>query len=78
LENNRLAGKPLVSIISVGMSKFGKMDGLCGRELFAKAICEAFEKVPNLNPKTDVEALFVGHMSEFYEHQGHTGPTLAD
>lgn len=20
----------------------------------------------------------MGHMSEFYEHQGHTGPTLAD
>jgi acetyl-CoA C-acetyltransferase len=31
-----------------------------------------------LDPKKDVKALFVGHMGESYEHQGHTGPTLAD
>jgi hypothetical protein len=26
----------------------------------------------------DIEALFVGHMGESYEHQGHTGPKLAE
>jgi len=50
---------------------------LC-RELFAEATQEAFNRCPNLNPIKEIEALFVGHMGESYEHQGHTGPTLAD
>jgi len=49
-----------------------------GREIFAEAAKEAFERCPNLDPVKDVEALFVGHMGESYEHQGHTGPTVAD
>ncbi len=73
-----MASKPLVSIVSAGLSKFGKREGIYGRELFAEAVKEAFERSPNLNPKRDVEALFVGHMGESYEHQGHTGPTLLD
>lgn len=73
-----MVGKPLVSIVSAGLSRFGRRDGVYARELFAEAVSEAFERCPNLDPKKDVEALFVGHMSESYEHQGHTGPTLAD
>jgi len=73
-----MVGKPLVSIVSAGLSRFGKRDGVYARELFAEAVSEAFERCPNLDPKKDVEALFVGHMGESYEHQGHTGPTLAD
>jgi len=73
-----VAGKPLVSIISAGMSKFGRIEGMYARELFAEAAREAYERCPNLDPKKDIKALFVGHMSEYYEHQGHTGPTLAD
>ena len=73
-----MVGKPLVSIVSAGLSKFGKRDGVYARELFAEAVSEAFERCPNLDPKKDVNALFVGHMGESYEHQGHTGPTLAD
>ncbi|MEM3761051.1 MAG: thiolase domain-containing protein, partial [Candidatus Bathyarchaeia archaeon] len=38
----------------------------------------AFDRCPNLNPKKDIQALFVGHMGESYEHQGHTGATMAD
>ena len=72
-----MKGKPLVSIISAGLSKFGKLEGLYGREIFAEAVKEAFDRCPNLNPK-DIQALFVGHMGESYEHQGHTGATLAD
>jgi acetyl-CoA C-acetyltransferase len=49
-----------------------------GREIFAEAAKEAFERCPNLDPVKDIEALFVGHMGESYEHQGHTGPTLTD
>jgi len=73
-----MVNKPLVSIVSAGLSKFGRLDGIYGRELFADAAKEAFDRCPNLNPIKDVEALFVGHMGESYEHQGHTGPTLAD
>jgi acetyl-CoA C-acetyltransferase len=49
-----------------------------GREIFAEAAKEAYERCPNLDPLKDIEALFVGHMGESYEHQGHTGPTLTD
>jgi acetyl-CoA C-acetyltransferase len=73
-----MTSKPLVSIVSAGLSKFGRLDGMYCRELFADAAKEAFDRCPNLNPRKDVEALFVGHMGESYEHQGHTGPTLAD
>ncbi len=73
-----MVGKPLVSIVSAGLSRFGRLDGMYSREIFAEAAKEAFERCPNLDPAKDVEALFVGHMGESYEHQGHTGPTLAD
>jgi acetyl-CoA C-acetyltransferase len=73
-----LKGKPLVSIVSAGLSKFGKLDGLYAREIFAEAAKEAFDRCPKLDPKKDIQALFVGHMGEAYEHQGHTGATMAD
>jgi len=60
------------------MTKFGKHDGLLTRELFAEAASEAFERCPKLEPKQDIKAMFIGHMGEAYEHQGHTGSTLAD
>jgi acetyl-CoA C-acetyltransferase len=73
-----LNGKPLVSIVSAGLSKFGKNEGLYARELFAEAVKEAFERCPRLDPKRDIKAMFVGHMGESYEHQGHTASTVAD
>ena len=73
-----MKGKPLVSIVSAGLSKFGKLDGLYAREIFAEATKEAFNRCPKLDPKKDIQALFVGHMGESYEHQGHTGATMAD
>ena len=71
-------GKPLVSIVSAGLSKFGKLEGLYAREIFAEAAKEAFDRCPRLDPKKNIQALFVGHMGESYEHQGHTGATIAD
>jgi acetyl-CoA C-acetyltransferase len=71
-------GKPLVSIVSAGLSQFGRLEGLYAREIFAEAAKEAFDRCPRLDPKKDIEALFVGHMGEAYEHQGHTGATVAD
>jgi len=73
-----LKGKPLVSIVSAGLSKFGKLEGMYSREIFAEAAKEAYDRCPNLDPKKDIKALFVGHMGESYEHQGHTGATMAD
>ena len=73
-----LNGKPLVTIISAGMSKFGKHDGLLAREIFAEAAKEAFSRCPKLNPKNDIKAMFIGHMGEAYEHQGHMGAAAAD
>jgi acetyl-CoA C-acetyltransferase len=73
-----MQGKPLASIVSAGMSKFGKFEGVYYRELFAEAAREAFEKCPNLDPKRDIKALMVGQMGESFEHQGHTGPTVLD
>jgi acetyl-CoA C-acetyltransferase len=73
-----LNGKPLVSIVSAGLSKFGKHEGLYARELFSYAAKEAFDRCPKLDPKRDVKAMFIGHMGESYEHQGHTGSAAAD
>lgn len=70
--------KPLAAIVSAGLSKFGKRDGVSGRELFAEAALEAFSKCPNLEPKKDIEALIVGNMSESFEHQCHSAPIMAD
>jgi acetyl-CoA acetyltransferase len=75
---SRLKGKPLASIVSAGLSKFGKLEGLYAREIFADAAKEAFDRCPKLDPQKDIQALFVGHMGESYEHQGHTGATMAD
>lgn len=71
-------GKPLVSIISAGLTKFGKHEGLYARELFSYAAKEAFDRCPKLEPKRDIKAMFIGHMGEAYEHQGHTGSAVAD
>jgi len=73
-----LNGKSLVSIVSAGLSKFGKNEGLYARELFAEAVKEAFDRCPRLEPKRDIKAMFVGHMGESYEHMGHTGAATAD
>jgi acetyl-CoA C-acetyltransferase len=78
LDVSVLTQKNLVSIVSSGLSKFGRLEGKFSREIFAEAAKEAFEKCPNLDPVKDIEALFIGHMGESFEHQGHTGPILAD
>jgi acetyl-CoA C-acetyltransferase len=73
-----LNGKPLVSIISAGMSKFAKHDGLLAREIFSQAVQEAYSRCPKLEPKSDIKAMFIGQMGEAYEHQGHMGSIAAD
>jgi acetyl-CoA C-acetyltransferase len=60
------------------MSKFQKHDGLLAREIFTIAIQETFSRCPKLEPKRDIKTMFIGHMGEAYEHQGHMGAILAD
>jgi len=69
---------PIASIVSAGISKFGVREGLYSRELFSEAAKEAFDNCPNLDPRRDVKALFVGMMSESYEHQAHVAPLFLD
>jgi acetyl-CoA C-acetyltransferase len=73
-----LNGRPLVAIISAGLSKFGKREESTGRELFVEAAIEAYERCPNLNPKKDIKSLVIGQMSECFEHQGHSAPMISD
>ena len=65
-------------MVSAGLSKFGKREGLYARELFAEAVKEAFDRCPRLEPKRDIKAMFIGHMGESYEHQGHMGAAATD
>jgi len=71
-------GRPIASIVSAGVSKFGVREGLYTRELFAEAATEAFHQCPNLTPNRDIKALFVGMMSDSYEHQAHVAPLFLD
>jgi len=68
----------LAAIVSAGLSRFGKRDGLYARELFAEASHECFENCKNLRPSRDIEALYVGQMCESYEHQAHIAPLMLD
>jgi len=70
--------KPLAAIVSAGLSKFGRLDGMSLREIFAIAAKEAIDRCPNLDYKRDIKALFIGHMIESSEHQCHTGPLMCD
>lgn len=73
-----MSGRALAAVVSAGLSKFGKLEGLSSREIFLSAAKEAFDRCPNLNPKKDIKSLFIGQMSESSEHQGHTGALIAD
>ncbi len=74
-----MRGEPLAAVVSAGMTRFGKLEGYSARELFALAFKEALERCPELDPKRDIQAIFVGNMAgEGWEHQGHWGPIIAD
>ncbi|WP_336134416.1 thiolase C-terminal domain-containing protein [Natronomonas amylolytica] len=62
-------------IIAVGASPIGKTD-LPGRDLFSKALAEAFEGLPK--PSAVVDALYVGVQSERYENQIMQGTLMAE
>ncbi len=72
-----MRAKPLATIASVGLSKFGRRQGVYARELFAEAALEAFGRLKNFDPGKDIKASFIGQMSESYEHQSHGAPMAA-
>ena len=62
-------------IATVGTSPVGRTD-LPGRDLFSRALAEAFEGLPD--PAEVVDAVYVGAQSERYENQIMQGTLLAE
>ena len=62
-------------ITTVGTSPVGRTD-LPGRDLFSRALAEAFEGLPD--PAEVVDAVYVGAQSERYENQIMQGTLLAE
>ncbi|MEM3616179.1 MAG: thiolase domain-containing protein [Candidatus Methanomethylicia archaeon] len=65
--------KPLASIISVGISKFGKLIGKSAREIFYDAFRECIDAIPKFSVDM-IKAAFIGQMSGMFEHQEHNAP----
>lgn len=63
------------NIIAVGASPLGRTD-LPGRDLFSRAVAEAFEGLPD--PAEVVDGLYVGAQSERYENQIMQGTLMAE
>jgi len=64
-------------VVSGAMTKFGKLEGVTLREMFAEAVDKA--TVGAGIPKKDIQAAFIGtFVPEFFIHQGHTAPLLLD
>lgn len=65
------------NIVSAAQTKFGKLEGISLREMFAEAVDKA--TVHSEIPKEDIQAAFVGtFIPEMLVHQGHTAPLLVD
>ncbi len=65
------------NIVSGAQTKFGKLEGLTLREIFAEAVDKA--TIGAGVPKEDIQAAFIGSfIPEMLVHQGHTAPLLAD
>ncbi len=65
------------NIVSAGQTKFGKLEGISLREMFADAVNLA--TVDAGIPKEDIQAAFIGtFIPEMLVHQGHTAPLLLD
>ncbi|NWF95183.1 MAG: thiolase domain-containing protein [Candidatus Thorarchaeota archaeon] len=64
-------------IVSGAQTKFGVLEGVTLREMFAEAVNRV--TVDADIPKKDIQAVFVGSfIPEMLVHQGHTAPLLAD
>ncbi len=65
------------NIVSAAQTKFGKLEGVTLREMFAEAVDKATTQAGV--PKEDIQAAFIGtFIPEMLVHQGHTAPLLLD
>ncbi|MFW9804172.1 MAG: thiolase domain-containing protein [Candidatus Thorarchaeota archaeon] len=65
------------AIVSGAQTKFGKLEGISQREMFAEAVDKA--TVDAGISKKDIQAAFIGtFIPEMLIHQGHTAPLLLD
>ena len=65
------------NIVSAAQTKFGALNGVTQREMFAEAVDKA--TVEAGIPKKDIQAAFIGtFIPEMLVHQGHTAPLLVD
>lgn len=65
------------NVVSAYQTKFGRLDGITLREIFAEAVDGATNNAGI--PKKDIQAVFVGtFIPEMLVHQGHTAPLLVD
>jgi acetyl-CoA C-acetyltransferase len=65
------------NIVSGAQTKFGVLEGISLREMFAEAVQKA--TVDSGIPKGDIQAAFIGtFIPEMLVHQGHTAPLLVD
>jgi len=65
------------NVVSGAMTKFGKLEGVTLREMFAEAVDKA--TLGAGIPKKDIQAAFIGtFIPEMFIHQGHTAPLLLD
>lgn len=68
-----------VAIVGVGMSKFGMFRDKDSRDLLVEAYNEMLSSVDKGIDPNDIEAMWMGNFSnDFYVHQGHWGPIIAD
>ncbi len=68
-----------VAVVGAGMSDFGMFKDKDSRDLLVEAYNEMVSSVDKgIDPK-DIEAVWVGNFSnDFYTHQAHLGPIVAD
>lgn len=68
-----------VAMVGAGMSKFGMFKDKDSRDLLVEAYDEMLSSVDKgVDPK-DIDAMWMGNFtSDFYVHQGHWGPIVAD
>ncbi|MFO8102342.1 MAG: hypothetical protein R6U37_09315 [Dehalococcoidia bacterium] len=68
-----------VAVVGAGMSKFGMFEDRDSLNLFSEAYQETLSSVDKGIDPRDIEAVYFGNFaSEFFVHQGHWGPILAD
>jgi acetyl-CoA C-acetyltransferase len=70
--------KPLATIVGAGCSKFGKRKNVMARELLVEAFLEAISYCKDPDIKGKIKLGVFGCYSEYFEHQSHLAPILAD